>query len=174
MKRTLSLIAVFITILVVLNSIAIAESTTEPTTAPKDFNAIALSDARLLKSYLKAPDTMVIKGDIYVIEGKNNDISLITYTAQNSYGVPLQETVVFQGNSYVSSLSELEKMPDALQQEIDAKSASKSPDLLGLMNQRLQILALIMEIQSAPLTGNFNTVSGEYIAKELGTAFSAN
>lgn len=169
MKRTLRLIAVFIAILAALNSIAIAE----PTTAPKDFNAIALNDARLLKSYLKAPDTMVIKGDIYVIEGKNTDISLITYTAQNAYGVPLQETAVFQGNSYISSLSALEQMPDKLQQEINAKRASNSSDLMGLMNQQLQIQALILEIQVAPLTGNSNTVSGEYIANELGVTFSA-
>ena len=174
MKKILKGLTTLVTILVLLNIVAVAEPTVEPTAEPKDFNAIALNDARLLKSYLKAPDTMVIKGDIYIIEGKNNDISLITYTAQNAYGVPLQETAVFQGNSYVSSLSELEKMPDKLQQEIDAKRASKSSDLMGLMNQRLQILALILEIQSAPLSGNFNAVSGEYIANELDVTFSAN
>ena len=114
MKKILKGLTTLVTILVLLNIVAVAEPTVEPTAEPKDFNAIALNDARLLKSYLKAPDTMVIKDDIYIIEGegKNNDISLITYTAQNAYGVPLQETAVFQGNSYVSSLSELEKMPD--------------------------------------------------------------
>lgn len=174
MKKVFGVLATLVTILMLLNVIAIAEPTTEPTSEPKDFDAIALSDARLLKSYLKAPDTMVINMDIYVIEGENNDISLITYTAQNAYGVPLQETAVFQGNSYVGSLSELEKIADKLQQEIDAKIASKSSDLQDLMNQHLQILALIVEIQYAPLNGNFHTVSGEYIAEELGVSFRAN
>lgn len=155
------------------NSVAVAEPTVEPTAEPKDFNAVALSNARLLKSYLKAPDTMVIIGNIYIIEGENeivegenDDIYLITYTEQDAYGVPLQETAVFQGNSYVNSLSELEKLYDKLEQEINAKGYS-----VGLAIQQIQIGTLLIQIQSAPQSGNLITVSGKYVADELGVTF---
>lgn len=192
MKKLISLVLAVMLALSVVSAFADARDGGQ-TLEPME---IAKENVKALRKQLLAPDTMTLNSDVYIVEIGNGTLNysmlgeaytlyVISYSSMNEYGVPIHETVLFDGNKYIGTEKDLEKV----QNEINELKL-KSDRLEGM--DKLQALADARELQiyhvkysgyyginasnyseySGMISG-FSRVSGEWIAEELGIEFKS-
>ena len=192
MKKLICLVLAAILALSPVSAFAETEKGKQPLEAME----IAKENVKALRKQLLAPDTMTLNSDVYIVEVGNGTLNysmlgeaytlyVVSYSSQNEYGVPIHETVIFDGNKYIGTEQDLEKV----QGEIDTLRM-KSDRLDGM--DKLQALADARNLQiyhvkysgyfginasnyseySGMISG-FSRVSGEWIAEELGIEYKS-
>lgn len=129
---------------------------------------MAIKNTKTLKSKLKAPDTIILKDDMHIIDAEEDGadyISTITYTAQNSFGVPIKGIAVFIDEEYLGEHDELEEYVDEEIDYSDLEAASK------VATQHRIISGILLKISFSEIMGDYKIVSGGDVAKELGIEF---
>lgn len=135
---------------------------------------VAVDKVEELQNYMKAPDTFVLKDDVLVIEqdNKNSDQSnifvYIVYTAENSYGVPLQDMAVFRNDEYLGSYDDIAN--DETTTDDLAKNSSTFEDYANSVVQyiiREDCLNLYSDWKNGKIE-KYEIISCKNIGKELG------
>lgn len=127
------ILKIFLVFVMVLSSCAC-----EKTPEFSEKGQIAVGKVKELQSYMKAPDTFILKDDVLVIEQDNeygNIFVYISYTAENSYGVPLQDIGVFRNDEYCGSYYEM-KGSEITTEELAKNSLSFEEYTYSIVQQK--------------------------------------
>ena len=137
---------------------------------------LAIEDARQLKGYLKAPDTMILKDDVEIVNNEDAPYVLIRYTAQNSYGVPLMDVAVFQGNDYLGRYDELKEISSKDIDLEDYSDLNKAQEDLLIQIDAATILKEINEgrLQGSVMPGYVYMIDGSTVASALKIEYVPN
>ena len=149
----------------------------EPDSGTMDaLEELAVEDARQLKGYLKAPDTMVLKDDVEIINNEDAPYVLISYTEQNSYGVPLMDVAVFQGDDYLGSYDELKEISSKDIRVEDYSDLKKAQEDLLIQIDAATALKEINEgrLQGAVMPNYVYKIEGSVVARALKIEYSPN
>lgn len=131
---------------------------------------IAVDKVKELQSYMKAPDTFILKDDVLVIEQDNeydNIFVYISYTAENSYGVPLQDMVVFRNDEYCGSYYDMKGSNTSIE-ELAKNSSSFEDYAYSILQQAIEedALELYSDWQNGKIE-KYEVISCKDIGKEL-------
>ncbi len=131
---------------------------------------IAVEKVKELQSYIKAPDTFILKDDVLVIEQDNkygNIFVYISYTAENSYGVPLQDMLIFRNNEYCGSYYDM-KGNETTIEELANNSLSFEEYAYSIVQQKIEedTLELYSDWQNGEIE-KYEVISCKDIGKEL-------
>lgn len=131
---------------------------------------IAVDKVKELQSYMKAPDTFILKDDVLVIEQDNeygNIFVYISYTAENSYGVPLQDIGVFRNNEYCGSYYEMEGSKTTTEElAINSSSFDEYTNSIVQQKKEEDALKLYSDWQNGEIE-KYEVISCKDIGKEL-------
>lgn len=135
---------------------------------------IAVNKVKELQSYMKAPDTFELKDDVLVIEQDNeykNIFVYILYTAENSYGVPLQDMGVFRNEEYCGSFYEMNGDKTAVEDLV--KNSSSWGDYTDSVVKKLKeedVLKLYSDWENGKIK-KCEIISRKDIGEELGIKY---
>lgn len=135
---------------------------------------IAVDNVKELQSYMKAPDTFILKDDVLVIEQDNeygNIFVYIPYTAENSYGVPLQDMGVFRNDEYCGSYYDM-KDNETTTDELVRNSSSFEEYAYSIVQQEIEedALKLYYNWQNGKIK-EYEVISCKDIGIELGIEY---
>lgn len=135
---------------------------------------IAVDKVEELQNYMKAPDTFILKDDILVIEEDNeygNIFVYISYTAENSYGVPLQDMGIFRNDKYLGSYYDIKDNETTIE-ELAEKSSSFEEYAYLVVQKEIEedALELYSDWQNGKIE-KYEVISCKDIGKELGIEY---
>ena len=100
---------------------------------------MAVDNIKKLQSYMKAPDTFILRDDVLVLDENEKIFVFISYSAENSFGVPLQDMAVFYGGEYYGSYYDMEKNQQISREAYETEEAYEE----ALEKRKLELLCVI-------------------------------
>lgn len=129
---------------------------------------IAVDNVKELQSYMKAPDTFILRDDVLVIDENDKTFVYIIYSAENSFGVPLQDMDVFCDGEYCGSFYDMKESQQISRADYETEEAY----IEALEKRRIELLCL-MTFTNWQLgkIEDYEVVICESIAKKLGIEY---
>ena len=138
---------------------------------------IAVDKVKELQSYMKAPDTFILRDNVLVIDKNGITFVFIIYSAENSFGVPLQDMDVFYDSEYYGSYYDMKEYYDMEENQQISREDYETEEAYtdALEKRRDELLCLITFTQwQIGKIEDYEVISCKDIGKELGIEYRSN
>ena len=135
---------------------------------------IAIDQVKELKSYMKAPDTFILKDNVLVIDENDITFVFIVYSAENGFGVPLQDMDIFYDGEYYGSYYDMEKYYNMEENKYLSRADYETQEAYtdALEKRKDELLSLLTFTQwKLGKIDDYEVISCKSIAKELGIKY---
>lgn len=132
---------------------------------------IAVSKVKTLQSYMKAPDTFILRDDVLVMEVDEGKFVFISYSAENNFGVPLQDMSVFYNDEYYGSYYDMKENQQILR--TDYVTDEKYEEAMERRMMELRCLINFSQWKIGKID-DFEVVSCKEIAEKLGIKYETD
>lgn len=132
---------------------------------------IAVSKVKTLQSYMKAADTFILRDDVLVMEVDEGIFVFISYSAENNFGVPLQDMAVFYNSEYYGSYYDMKENQQILRTDYETDEEYEE----AMEKRKMELLCLINFTQwKLGEIDDFEVVSCEDISEKLGIKYEVD
>lgn len=120
---------------------------------------------------MKAPDTFILRDDVLVMEVDEGKFVFISYSAENNFGVPLQDMSVFYNDEYYGSYYDMKENQQILR--TDYVTDEKYEEAMERRMIELQCLINFSQWKIGKID-DFEVVSCKEIAEKLGIKYETD